>query len=362
MRIAIVTLALAGRGGMERVFLDLDACWARDGHSVHWFFLGPGVDEPTWDAPFQDRKIYYGLDADQARGFALVDWALGLRDALHAAGPFDVVVAATSTNMILYPLVRLATGSRAPWPIVAWQHMALESAQQPSWIRYTDAVLAVSHGIADFMNRQWPEIPVAVTGNPVRDIGRRLIPRPADPTFIYVGRISEEKRLDRLIRAFARLDTAIPPKLVIYGSGDARLSEQLKNLAAAHDVSSRVVWAGWHPDPWSTIGNATALILASDREGWGVALAEALGHGVPVVAADCASGPRDIVQNGRTGWLFPPADEDRLASILRDVATGRAELPDAATCVTSVSKWIPETVAQEIINRLEEFRAGYPMP
>ena len=60
-------------------------------------------------------------------------------------------------------------------------------------------------------------------------------------------------------------------------------------------------------------------MLPSVREQFGQVLVEAMACGVPVMAAD-AHGPAEIVDDGRTGWLVPPDDEDALVEALLEAA------------------------------------------
>jgi glycosyltransferase involved in cell wall biosynthesis len=95
------------------------------------------------------------------------------------------------------------------------------------------------------------------------------------------------------------------------------------------------------------MARADLFVLTSDYEGSPNALIEAQGIGVPAVATDCAYGPAEIVDDGETGLLVPPGDDDALAAAVdalladapRRAAMGRAarsrarERHDAAAVV-----------------------------
>ena len=82
-----------------------------------------------------------------------------------------------------------------------------------------------------------------------------------------------------------------------------------------------VFLAGWrgHRDLPDGLNAADLLVLPSVREQFGQVLVEAMACGVPVMAAD-AHGPAEIVDDGRTGWLVPPDDEDALVEALLEAA------------------------------------------
>lgn len=91
-------------------------------------------------------------------------------------------------------------------------------------------------------------------------------------------------------------------------------------------------------------------MLASNYEGFGLVLAEALSRGITVVSSDCPSGPTDIVRNGENGWLFPSGDEEALVDILDGIINKSLKLPESEICSQSVERFSTEQVS----NKFEE--------
>jgi glycosyltransferase involved in cell wall biosynthesis len=87
-----------------------------------------------------------------------------------------------------------------------------------------------------------------------------------------------------------------------------------------------VFLAGWrgHDDLPEGLNAADALVLPSVREQFGQVLVEAMACGLPVLAVD-AHGPAEIVDDGETGWLVPPDDEETLAQALVEAVNGDEE-------------------------------------
>ena len=87
-----------------------------------------------------------------------------------------------------------------------------------------------------------------------------------------------------------------------------------------------VFLAGWrgHEDLPAGLNAADLLVLPSVREQFGAVLVEAMACGLPVVAVD-AHGPAEIVDDGETGWLVPPDDEEAMAEALVEAVNGDAE-------------------------------------
>jgi glycosyltransferase involved in cell wall biosynthesis len=70
---------------------------------------------------------------------------------------------------------------------------------------------------------------------------------------------------------------------------------------------------GFVDNPFAFMAKASVFVLSSAWEGLPTVLIEALACGCPVVATDCRSGPREILDNGRYGRLVPVGDHEALA-------------------------------------------------
>jgi glycosyltransferase involved in cell wall biosynthesis len=142
-----------------------------------------------------------------------------------------------------------------------------------------------------------------------------------------VGRFVAQKRIDRLIQAFAAaVHRGLDANLILLGQGP--LQHKLQRLADELGIKSRVFFAGFQPNPYPYIKAASALVMSSDYEGFGMVLLEAMALGTPVISTDCPSGPREILQDGRNGILTPVGDNEGMANaivtLLREAALRRS--------------------------------------
>ena len=149
-----------------------------------------------------------------------------------------------------------------------------------------------------------------------------------NPVLLYVGRFTAVKRLPLLIEAYARARAAFdrPAPLVVLGGFPGEWEGEHPLEAVARTGADDVFLAGWHghDELPSFLGASDAVVLPSVREQFGQVLVEGMACGLPAVAVD-AHGPAEIVEHGRTGWLVPPDDVERLAQALVEVVNHPAE-------------------------------------
>jgi glycosyltransferase involved in cell wall biosynthesis len=189
-----------------------------------------------------------------------------------------------------------------------------------------DGIIAVSQGVAqDFAQLlHWQVDRLTVIPNPIvtpelSSLALAPIDHPwlgeGDPPLIMgAGRIEPQKDFPMLIRAFARVRERRPCRLMILGEGSSRPA--IERLAGELGVARDVAMPGFVVNPYAYLSRAQLFVLSSAWEGLPTVLAEALALGVPVVATDCPSGPREILDDGRYGALVPVGDAEALAEAM----------------------------------------------
>ena len=142
---------------------------------------------------------------------------------------------------------------------------------------------------------------------------------PPEPGLIVaVTRFTAQKRVDYLVKAFALLNEKDPTaRLEIYGSGP--LENEIRALIAKFGLQKNI--AINTPVPQEQLrqvyNRASVVVLNSEREGFGLALSEAMLCGAAVIGADSGGIP-DIIEHERRGLLVEPDNSDALAdAILR---------------------------------------------
>ena len=156
---------------------------------------------------------------------------------------------------------------------------------------------------------------------------------PTNPVIGTVGRLDEIKRQDLLLRAFARVRCLVPQAhLVIVGDGPWK--SRLQSLAAELGLEGTCHLVGYQSEPALYFQLFDVFALTSRSEGAPLAVLEACAAGVPVVATRVGGLP-EIIEDGRTGILFDPSDEEALTKALLDLIGDKSlaqSLGQAASC------------------------------
>ncbi|QNP40695.1 glycosyltransferase [Lysobacter solisilvae (ex Woo and Kim 2020)] len=127
---------------------------------------------------------------------------------------------------------------------------------------------------------------------------------------LFVGRLAPVKNLPCLIRALAQLASAQRPWIALAGNGP--LTGSLQDLAQECGVAADVTFLGERADATRLMLAADFLVLPSHMEGLSNALLEAMAARCPVIAS-AVGGSVELIDDGRTGLLFPSDDAAALA-------------------------------------------------
>lgn len=137
-------------------------------------------------------------------------------------------------------------------------------------------------------------------------------PKLADGYLIHVGKFKTQKDHITLIQAYAKTNQLIP--LVLVGTGP--LQAESEALCQTLGIAEHVFFAGFQSNPYPWIAAATAMVLSSIYEGFGLVIGEALALGIPVISTDCESGPRELLP---TQNLVPIQDSEALSKKMHDI-------------------------------------------
>ena len=172
---------------------------------------------------------------------------------------------------------------------------------------------------------------------------------PERKTFLFVGRVDREKRVDLLIRAIkilARKDI----QLTVTGTGAAL--PMLKALGHRLQIEDQVRFTDFVPasDLPGLLNSAEFFAMPSEAELLSIASLEAMASGLPLLAARARALP-ELVTDGLNGYLFKPgdaADAARCMALLADHPENWAKMG-----ATSLEKVVPHDI-ENVLERYEE--------
>jgi glycosyltransferase involved in cell wall biosynthesis len=213
-------------------------------------------------------------------------------------------------------------------PNLIWIHQILKPIRR---LIYKKAIRIVpnSEGLKAIAQKYDP-ISVTVIPNGIDTNYFCPIPTPVTKLkmfkFLYVGRFKSEKNLKFIIKQAEEIKKRSPTPFIIKMVGDGGQKEKLKKLVSELHISDCFKWYGWLEKKQlkTTYQSSDCLIMPSLYEGMSNAILEAMACGVPIVASR-VSGNVDLVEQGKTGFLFDNNDPEsfiRIAvSIMKSVSS-----------------------------------------
>jgi glycosyltransferase involved in cell wall biosynthesis len=335
-------------GGAERVTANLANYWVKQGWRItvvtlasreqDFYDLHPAVRRIALDMAGESRAPYAALRNNLRR-------IVALRRVLREIRP-DVSVGMMSTAGVLLVMAALRLPKCST--IISERTYPPMMPLGPMWRRLRrwtypladKVIMLTTEGLA-WLKEEIPRARGVVIPNaipfPLPMSEPKLMPdsviKPGRRLLLAVGRLSEEKRFDLLLKVFSSLLPANPDwDLVILGEGPLR--PVLESQVRALGLQGRVLLPGRVGNVGDWYLRADFYVMSSRFEGFPNTLGEAMAHGCAAVSFDCDTGPRDIIRHEVDGLLVPNGDigslECALGRLMMDSAT-RQRLASRAT-------------------------------
>jgi glycosyltransferase involved in cell wall biosynthesis len=347
-------------GGSERYIERIAADLVADGCEVEVFCSRhPGV-------PRTLRRD--GITFRHAGGrWTVYAGALGrlLRERLSGRGP-DVVI--DVHNGVPF-FARLVAGRpvvvlvhhvhREQWAVVFGKALAsvgwwLESRVSPRIHRGCQYVAVSDVTRKELVDLGVHEDAIAVVHNGTRPVPEGQPPRDPEPSLVVLGRLVPHKRVEHAMAAVARLRTTWPGlQLRVIGEGWWRT--ELEAEAKRLGVADAVTFTGFIDEPTKEhlLARSWLMLAPSVKEGWGLMVVEAAGHGVPAIAYRSAGGLAESIQDGVTGLLVEDDVEALIEATRRLLADDehREALGEAAREHVSHYSWRTASTSMHLLLR-----------
>lgn len=298
------------RGGSDRVAAYLANGFRDAGMDVELTVLCRGGEVENYLVDFiGDIPIRYLGKSSRSRGWDLLRTFPALVRHLRNAAPDAVISTANNTALASAFAVKVAGLARRTRlllkttnPIASSRHRGfikwLRRASYALIFRWTDAVWTLSADESEEMREAFPRFASIFRDvfNPYVTpamLARREHARGTGKTVISIARLTRQKRLDRLLAAFAMLKDR-QARLLILGEGEDR--RDLERQRAELGLDERIDMPGYVPDVAQALHDADLFVLTSDYEGLPAAVLEAMAANCPVLCTDCFPAARTLLE------------------------------------------------------------------
>ncbi len=335
MRIGVACFPTYGGSGV--VASELAVSLANRGHTVHLFSSAP----PFRLTRYIENLHFHEVEDFRTPAFPQTYYTLDLAahmTAIAKSEGIDILHAHYAIPHSIACILARETAKPLPVKVVTTLHgtditlVGTDPAYAPL-VRYaieaSDAVTAVSADLAAQTRQAFAtEKEIRVVHNFIDPA--RFPPCPGNPsgpfTIVHISNFRPLKRTPDVVHVFRKVMEGAggrPVRLVLAGDGPDL--PEVKGLVKSAKIAKHVRFLGRQDSIEEILSCSDMVLLTSASESFGLVALEAMAAGLPVVATD-AGGIREVVDPGKTGFLEPVGDVERLAA--RCLALVRD--PDAA--------------------------------
>lgn len=330
MKLIYFTPLLSTKGGQERTLTDKANYLAGHGHEVMFltyehdgplaYLLSPAVKHVDLHCHF--FLLYsFSLCRRLIEAFRLKRlFRQRMKDVITRNRPDVIVITVPNTENFISDIMQVMKGI----PVIVESHLAqgrqvVRRGMTENWlcclynplkaIKKSDLLISLTKEDA----KCWSKLGVKnvkVIPNPVTSYFDALPEvTKQEGRIICVGRLTPQKRLDRLITAFSLIASKYLDWYVdIYGAGEEH--DKLQSQISNSQCSDQIHLLPPISDIYGEYLRSQFFVLSSDFEGFGLVIVEAMACGIPVIATNCPFGPSEIIEDGVTGLLAKMEVED----------------------------------------------------
>ncbi len=299
----ILVIPTISPGGAERVISELANDWSYKEHEIVLVLLAKAVKEYPLHEKIKIIELGFENSNKLKRIFHELKIFFALRNILRTESPDFILsfmpkynvftlLASSFLNLNVYVSDRMNPRSKLPLLISLLRKLTY---------RYAKGIIAQTSLGKEIIEKETGNKNIKVIQNPLKcinlypDIKREKI-------ILNIGRLDPDKGQKYLLEIFAKADVQ-DWKLVILGAG--YLLDSLQMKAKELGIEDQVLFQGnvSNVDEW--LARSSIFAFTSLSEGFPNALAEAMAAGLPCISFDCDTGPRDLIIDGKNGYLVP---------------------------------------------------------
>ena len=170
---------------------------------------------------------------------------------------------------------------------------------------------------------------------------------------IAVGRLEYQKGFDILIDVWKKVNEICNDWILeIYGEGNER--KKLENKIREYRLEDKILLKGIEENIGSKYLESSIYIMTSRFEGMPMVLLEAQSYGLPIVSFDCPCGPRDIITNGKDGYIIKFGNiEEMVNKILKLIENYDLRKDFSKNAIKNVDKYSKDKIIKKWENLLD---------
>ncbi len=350
------------------------------GSEAHLLQLLPDLRERGWDVRFlmlheDEPGAWEFADALRAHGVPLDDIRLRADVDPIAFGEVTAYLARVRPRILHTHLVHAdvygqLAGSVARVPLRLSTKHGFNEFREGRWFGFADRTvgslahvhIAISRGLAQYLaeTEGFDEASFEIVHYGIASAGEATVYGGSEPRLLCIGRLIPIKGHLVLLRAVAQARARVPG-LVLDVAGRGPLEPALKAYARELGIEGAVRFLGFVSPVQAAIEEAAVVVVPSLGEGFGMVALEAMERARPVIASTVGGLP-EIVADGETGLVVPPADAEALAEAIVALA---GDLPRAAEMGRAArTRALEEFTPERCVERVESLyaRALEPAP
>lgn len=352
-KIALVTYTLS-HGGLERTVANYSRLFHEMGFEVHIYVIDSEIK-------YDFKGILHVLNADKYKGLKKISRYVSLIKSIRDE-TFDLIVDhryRTKAFQEFFWQYLIYSGENVVNVIhnPQLQYYLTNLPNLSKLIFKNREFITVSSGISDKIRGLNLPVHLKTIYNPVYiPYGVELSPAQQN-YFLAVARMdkSNVKQIDVLLKCFS--ESRLPQKKYrLKIVGDGVLKTRMEALSRELKIDHLVDFLGFLSDPYAIMKGAYCTVLSSRFEGLGMALAESLLCGTPVVSYDCEAGPSEIIQNRINGLLVENQNTAAFTDALNEVVEDPVLYQQLkANAKKSAEKFSPTIIKQQWLEVARDF-------
>ncbi len=329
-------------GGVEHVLITFANEMVNRNHEVTILYASPTLDKPRFDLDSRVKLVNLMKNNRYPKSKMLFSksipiWARGIRKCLYIMGanvhkdwnfywmnrtagmairecicdekPSVIVSFNTITNGLIVKNIKNIPLITMFHIMPEWEIESSCSTFEKKALNCNDAVQVLLNGNLKYMNERLNLNNVLVIPNAIKipTVGASIEKCKKKYHIVEVARLhKEDKRQDYVIEAFSKIADKYPDWVLDFWGKESSpgYENELKKMIEQKKLNNRIFLHGPTKDIESVYTSADIFCFPSLREGFGLALVEAMSYGVPTIAMKDCVASREILEDGKCGWLI----------------------------------------------------------